>query len=194
MAGGTISIERCLFLRNTGGGTGASGGSGAIRFCTFAYDTASAGGGVFSIGTGVVVEYNTFYRCHSDWFGSAVNRSDGDGGTRNNLIYGCTGPNGPLYLTSTGTPHPTTGCNLFFANEGSGYAGNWSAGPADVFADPEFCDEVNLDLRLRSSSPAAPANSPCGLIGAHEVGCGPVPVERTSWGKIKGAYRAQEGR
>jgi hypothetical protein len=192
---GPLLVERCLFLRNTGGGVGVSESDGAIRFCTFAYDTsAGSGGGIGTSMSDVVIESNTFYRCHAFNFGSAINRANEDGGTRNNIAYGCTGPNGPFYLTSSATPHPTTGCNLFFANEGSGYAGNWSAGPTDVFADPEFCDEVNLDLRLRSTSPAAPANNPCGLVGAWEVGCGPVSVERKSWGKIKGAYRVQEGR
>jgi hypothetical protein len=187
-------IEGCLFLRNTRGGVGVNGTSGAIRFCTFAYDSgATSGGGVFSLDSDVVIENNTFYRCHAAWYGSAIDRENVDGGTRNNIVYGCQGPHGAFFMYG-GTKHPTTGCNLFFANEGDGYDGDWEAGPTDIFEDPQFCDEASLNLGIADSSPAAPGNNPtCGLIGAEEVSCGTVSagasLETTSWGRIKGFYR-----
>jgi hypothetical protein len=71
--------------------------------------------------------------------------------------------------------------------------------------DPFFCEQMgalagqerrvcnlpNLDLGLRADSPCAGENNPdCGLIGALDVACsGPVPVEVTSWGRIKSRYR-----
>jgi hypothetical protein len=43
---------------------------------------------------------------------------------------------------------------------------------------------------LSETSPAAPANNVCGaLIGAYQVACGPVPVEETTWGRIKSIYK-----
>jgi hypothetical protein len=190
-------VERSLFLRNPEGGIAVGGSGGWIRFCTFAYDTSSidGGSGIYTSSSDVVIENNTFYRCSSSAPGSAVLRSGADGGTRNNIAYGCTGPGGALHLTGGGTAHPTTGCNLFFANTGGDYGGSWSAGPTDLFEDPQFCDEATLDLGIRSSSPASPDNNPaCGLIGAEDVSCGAISVDRISWGKLKEGWRTEPSR
>jgi hypothetical protein len=71
--------------------------------------------------------------------------------------------------------------------------GSGSFGPGDVVADPLFCDPENGDFTLSSQSPCLPGNHPdgvdCGLIGAFGQGCGPVSIEKLSWGRIKGMYR-----
>jgi hypothetical protein len=57
-------------------------------------------------------------------------------------------------------------------------------------ADPAYCGADDGDYTLRSDSPCAPPGvTGCGLVGALPVGCGPVSVTATSWGKLKGAYR-----
>ena len=85
-------------------------------------------------------------------------------------------------------------CTDIFSNLG----GNWigcvfgqSNVNGNIEADPQFCDRENDDLRLMSSSPCAPGNSPpgCALIGAHPVGCTATTLEPTSWGRIKALFR-----
>jgi hypothetical protein len=85
-----------------------------------------------------------------------------------------------------------TCCDLF-GNAG----GDW-VGPiggqfgvdGNIAANPLFCDSDNGDFRLHEDSPCAPdVNPECGLIGAWPVGCGPTPVEETSWGAIKAMFR-----
>jgi len=73
-------------------------------------------------------------------------------------------------------------------------------GPGNVDADPRFCapdacdfvDPVG-DYALDSTSPAAPAQNPCGLVGAYDVGCSitaaGAALEARSWGSVKAAYR-----
>jgi hypothetical protein len=66
-----------------------------------------------------------------------------------------------------------------------------------VHADPLFCDprgcgtpETGGDYYLRVGSPCLPGNSPCGaLIGALGEGCGGVPIDETTWGRIKATFR-----
>ena len=87
-----------------------------------------------------------------------------------------------------------TCCDLF-GNEG----GDWVGDIADqasingnISDDPLFCDLDSDDLHLMPSSPCAPVNSAgCGLIGAMDVGCGPIAVGPMSWSAIKGRYRCQ---
>lgn len=64
-----------------------------------------------------------------------------------------------------------------------------------VYADPFFCAPLPCnvlaggDYYLASNSPCLPGVSPCHeLIGALGQGCGAVPVEGTSWGRIKERY------
>ena len=53
-----------------------------------------------------------------------------------------------------------------------------------------ICDPDAGDFTIRSNSPCAPPGlTGCGLVGALDVGCGPVSVDEASWGKIKAAYR-----
>ena len=54
----------------------------------------------------------------------------------------------------------------------------------NISEDPLFCDPPSLDLRLHVDSPCA-AEGVCGLIGAWPVGCGPAPVEETTWARSR---------
>jgi hypothetical protein len=69
---------------------------------------------------------------------------------------------------------------------GTDLGGNFSA-------DPLFCDLEGGDYTLDAASPCLPGQHPdgveCGRIGALGLGCGATPVETTTWGRIKGAYR-----
>lgn len=87
----------------------------------------------------------------------------------------------------------TFNCTNIYGNSGddwTGCAASYMGTSGNSSTDPLFCGPEADDFTLRSDSPCAPANSNgCGLIGALPVGCGPVAVEATTWGQIKGAYR-----
>lgn len=186
-----LLIENCLFERcGTLGGLRIAESSGTIRFNTFAFDSAGWGGGAKLNDCNILVENNTFYRCHSQ-DGAALGIAFQDGGVRNNIFAYCTG-SGAAASFGGGPQHSDTGCNLFWQNEGGNYEREWLPAPTDLEADPEFCNEPTLDLTLRSTSPAAPANNPCGLLGAWDVQCGPVSIAPTSWGRLKNLYREVE--
>jgi hypothetical protein len=60
----------------------------------------------------------------------------------------------------------------------------------NISADPLFCDAAAGDFALRADSPCAgPGPYGCGTIGALDTGCGPVPVESLSWGRVKAKFR-----
>jgi hypothetical protein len=86
-----------------------------------------------------------------------------------------------------GSDRPYQGCS-----DQTGVAGN-------IAADPEYCGvDDSGNYFLQSDSPCAPGNHPdgygCGLIGAKEVMCGEVDIERRTWGNIKSLYRKEENR
>lgn len=60
-------------------------------------------------------------------------------------------------------------------------------GNGNVVADPYFCDPANRDYSLARNSPAI--THVAGPLGAIPIpGCGPVAVERTTWGRLKARY------
>jgi hypothetical protein len=80
-------------------------------------------------------------------------------------------------------------CNVFWDNDLGSIRGSALAA-TELVSDPRFCSPMAGNFSLAEDSPAAPGHNPCGvLIGAYPVGCGPVPVEQTTWGRIKNAYR-----
>ncbi|MEZ5063233.1 MAG: right-handed parallel beta-helix repeat-containing protein [bacterium] len=184
-------VENCSFVRCSDGGIQVRNCQGRIEFTTFAYDTSGAGGGAQLSRSTIEVSNNTFYRCHTDGSAAALSVSFTDGGVHNNIFTGCTTPRGTVSFGG-GTQHPSTGCNLFWDNEGDDFWNDWVPAPTDIEADPEFCNETVLDLTLHSTSPAASANSACGLLGAFDVGCGSVSVDATSWGRLKNLYRSSD--
>lgn len=82
-------------------------------------------------------------------------------------------------------------CSDLFGNAG----GDWVAcvsgelgTDSNIALDPMFCDAPNGDFRVSSTSPCAPPQSACGLIGAYDVGCGLTSVEPSTWGSVKAAF------
>ncbi len=91
-----------------------------------------------------------------------------------------------------GSPCDAMCCDIY-GNAGGDYVG-YLAGLDSVqgnfSSDPQFCDASSDDFSLAETSPCLDPPAPClGPIGAYGVGCGPVSVEATSWGRIKAAYR-----
>ena len=142
--------------------TSLESSSAALTRCTLAGNTGPAG---LWIGTGAAITLDrTIVALEID--GSAVQ---------------CEGVDAPAF----------TCCDL------SGNAGgDWGGCIADQLgtngnfsADPLFCDPSSGDWSLHEDSPCAPNNPECGQVGALGVGCGPSPVEITSWGALKGRFR-----
>lgn len=84
---------------------------------------------------------------------------------------------------------PSLACNDIWSNSPTNYVGlpDQTGINGNLSSDPLFCNFTALDLRLDQASPCAPDHSPagCALIGALAVGCGPVAVESSTWGRIK---------
>ncbi len=83
-------------------------------------------------------------------------------------------------------------CNLIF-NPDSTSLGSMApliGVDGNVLADPQFCGvDGSGNYLLQNDSPAAAANNTCGLIGAFDVGCGPVSVRQRSLGSLKSLMR-----
>jgi hypothetical protein len=74
----------------------------------------------------------------------------------------------------------------------AGIDGDGAAGDAggSIFDDPLFCDPSQGVFTLDAASPCLPNHNGCGvLMGARNLGCGPVSVQEKSWGHIKEMYR-----
>ena len=177
---GVVEIENSAFVRNRAslnGGGGAvhmsSVGGGAVRFCTFAFDSSGSGGGLSLGSSPVAVENNTFFGCHGEIAGSALAVGGSDPGVRNNIFAQCTGPRGAVRRT-VGANAGATGCNLFWSNE-TDYFGTWTQSGTDlVGVDPQFCDVTDNDFHVAASSTCLPENnfSECTeVIGAFGAGC-----------------------
>lgn len=192
------TIEHNLFLGNSGpgGGTGVNlrDITAMVRFNTFAYDTAAfTAGGVAvasnsSVFTEVIVENNTFWGCHGSGNSAAVaNLNALPLVFRNNLIAASTGA--PAMWRHGAFPQAISSCNDYW-NNAEGDFDDWAPGATDFYEDPLVCDPTQNDFRLMLNSPCGP-DSPigCGLVGAWDVGCGPVLVSPTTWGQIKNYYR-----
>jgi hypothetical protein len=90
----------------------------------------------------------------------------------------------------SGSITPIIRNNLAWRNlpaDGIGDCAVWWQSNGNIVADPYFCNPESSDYSLAQNSPAL--THPFGPLGAfHLPGCGPVSVERTTWGRIKAMY------
>ena len=90
---------------------------------------------------------------------------------RNSIIYKAA--NFGIECTGQGELTSDSGCNDTFGNA---FAVRDCTEPdTDYHADPQFCDEAHDVYTIMSTSPAAPANSGCGQVGAYLPACDPPP-------------------
>jgi predicted outer membrane repeat protein len=168
---GGCNLLMCIFAGNSAGGTGgAVHVSGSIsmlrsRHCTFAFNSASAGGGIGCDESNLVI-VNSIIAFST--LGEAVFCS-----------WEC-----DLALL----------CCDIYGNAGGdwvGCIGDQGGINENISEDPLFCDPGENDFTLHSDSPCAPFSPPnenCDLIGAEPVGCSPTATEGTTWGRIKALY------
>ncbi len=187
----TVVIEDCFFVDNLGHEGGAIAGglspSVIIRRSIFANNeaTGTAGGAIGFASSTVQMENNTFVGNITPFAGACIYfHSASDVRIERNIVANATG----VGIACQGGAHFIQ-CNDLWNNQNTNYQG-CQPDPVNISADPLFCDLAHLDLRLSESSPCAPAHSPpgCGLIGALDVGCGPVAVEPATWGQVKARY------
>ncbi|MEZ5063410.1 MAG: hypothetical protein R3B81_01695 [bacterium] len=205
---GSTWITDCTFVDNEAGSTGGAvmltGKSGyemhRITGCIFWRNRtlqATGGGGALSWDrSGGVLRGNTFVECFADAVGSVL-AIDQELTERLEMDHNVFAYNSgaPALFLGPSSEQPIAGCNLFWDNE----EGNWylyESDETDLFVDPRLCDLINGseftgDLSVADASPCLPSNSSCGeLIGARGEGCTDLAVEATTWGAIKGMYRA----
>jgi hypothetical protein len=94
-------------------------------------------------------------------------------------------------LSCAGGVTPLIRNNLAWQNVGGhgvGDCATWWQSDGNIVADPYFCSPMSGDYSLAQNSPAFTHEA--GPLGAfHLPGCGPVSVERTTWGRIKTLYK-----
>jgi hypothetical protein len=198
--GGGVTIANCRFEGNvavSSGGAVSIGGAQpwTIQDCTFwgnRSTSGGAGGGAVHVAaltsgtlTGCTFEGNG---APTVLGGSSVIFTSGVPVSLTNNIF--SGSIGFQAVRTTGAAQTISrSCNVYWNNAGGNTVG-FTLGATDRVVDPEYCDAPSGDLTLYETSPCLPANSAgCGLIGAHDQGCGSVSVEATSWGRVKEGYR-----
>lgn len=168
---GPVLFENCVFLaaRNAVGSgttwaTVAVSGSATLQACTFAGTTCGADVRL-EVGASVTLDRTIVAFAE----GSSVR-----------VV--CADPSATI----------TAACTDVFGNDGGDWAGciaGMQGEAGNLAADPLFCGLAVEDLSIRSTSPCAPGQSACGLIGALPVGCGITALTRATWGEIKGQFR-----
>lgn len=159
----------------------------------FFSDVEAAGGGLYLEGTAAWIHHNTIVE---NTGGTALSDTTAGGGIaivngsptieQNIIAYSLYG--GSVRCTGSGLPMFRD--NLTWSNivgEGSGTCAMWWEGNGNIVADPFFCAYLAGDYALAENSPAL--LHPAGPLGTLPVaGCGPVSVERTTWGRIKATF------
>jgi hypothetical protein len=173
-ASGIVVVEN-LFVRNRAGGLGGG-------------DTGS-GGAVWLIRFSGRIQNNTLVGNFGDGEtpcsggGFALKDTPASLLVRDNIIAfneGCG-------IACKGTVLTDLGPNLLWGNIEGDLGNGAGECPAQWFstvtiADPYFCDASNDDYTLAENSPAL------GMGALPTPGCGPVDVQRTTWGQIKAKY------
>jgi hypothetical protein len=191
-ATGEILIEGCTFedqVTSGGGGAISLSGTGpkVVSGCVFRdIDVPSGSGGCIWVVHGEsTISGNTMAFTHQVFSsGTAIAiTSPRPHLITNNIFAFMSGAPAMKFL---GGP-VTSRCNVFWeCTEGIGY----TIHETDRIVDPRFCDEEARDLTLDGMSPCLPQHSlGCGLIGALGEGCGTIPVQPTTWSRIKSAFR-----
>jgi hypothetical protein len=199
--GSAPTIRNCILLDNVadwlGGGIYCLGGAPRIIGCVISgnkagsYHGVGAGAAIYASSSDLTPENCTITRNESADGGSAGIHIELSSAsiTRTILRDNC----GGVFPDFQGNAEFDC-CD--FDTAGVEPLGVHPVGP-QVFSDPIFCDpngcgtpQAGADYHLGAGSPCLPENSPCHeLIGALGEGCSPVPVDATTWGRVKARYR-----
>ncbi|MFN8179079.1 MAG: right-handed parallel beta-helix repeat-containing protein [bacterium] len=174
-AGGTLSLDHCVFASNNTDAVGVAGTAAlSVKHCTFVgngsrtHNPDGPGSSIASLSgaPSITIDHNIITQ----------------GGPRTVAVYCHVAPTS---LVAT--------CSDIYGNPGGDWTGclaGMDTAGQNISKDPLLCDVANGDLRLQSASPCAPPNdNGCGLFGALGVGCGTTALQERSWGSIKALYR-----
>jgi len=189
-----LTLTDCAFTQNSAASGGAtlsqSGTLHSVSACLFAENTASSSGGGMrfqNLPGNAVIEINGCSLVGNS--NGQLDGIDGDAEIANAII--AFAEAGPAVTGSA-----TATCCDIFGNAGGDWTGDLAGQlglDGNFSEDPRFCDPVSGDYTLEAGSPCLPGNHPqgsdCGVIGALGEGCPASPVEATTWGGIKAAYR-----
>lgn len=190
-----VTFQRCLFSGNSAlnnGGAVYAQNVGSLSFmnCTFMGNTAGEDAG------GVCLYYSdgSFLGCTFDAnsagdYGAALTVSSCTA-TLDACIISNSTSGEAVFVWSGGSIILT--CSDIFGNPG----GNWTGDIADqlgvddnIEEDPQYCGVAGSgDYTLQSDSPCASANSECGHMGAHPVGCDDTGIAPATWSGVKALY------
>jgi hypothetical protein len=192
-----FDIVDCQIYNNTsafGGGIFAIQAALTIENTVIVNNTATVEGGAFygralfpSFMNGCTVSSNEAPD------GSAVYLIAGSPVGIERTIFSFNGAGTPISLLSGAAP--TVGCcDLFGNSAGDALPAGAIDNGHNISADPGFCNPPWWhDPTLDANSPCLPGNHPdgadCGMIGARQVNCNTVPVEKRTWGHIKALFR-----
>jgi hypothetical protein len=84
-------------------------------------------------------------------------------------------------------------CSDVYGNQGGDDLPPGSDAGGNLSVDPQFCGSLGTWYYwLQEDSECLPNNHPggpwCEVIGAFPAGCGSVPAEKASWGRLKAIY------
>ena len=190
-------IADCWFESNSSARGGAIGGLDDCVFqvsgCTFYANQADEGGAVYSY----YDKGSSFTGCTFVANGAALGCGLSLQGAQSIALDRCLVAHGEggaaIHVAAVGGV--LLSCCDLFGNAGGdwvGTIGDQLLLAGNLCADPLLCDPPAGNLYLHADSPCAPWTPPnpqCDLIGAWPVGCGPIGVERTSWGGLKNLFR-----
>ncbi|MGH2569826.1 MAG: right-handed parallel beta-helix repeat-containing protein [bacterium] len=199
-------FTRCIFAGNTSwSGSGMGLGNWpkvTLVDCLFDGNVAVVGGGgglgLDEHGCEVIATNCTFVNNRAPGSGQHLFVNQTSIVTLRNSIFwgGCAAVN-PAYVALNGTID--VDCSIVEGGESAiTGVGNVVYGPSNQDVDPEFCAPGNCetqagDYTIAGASPAAPWQSPCGLVGAYPVACGVTSagfsLEPESWSAVKARYR-----
>ena len=202
MWGSSPLIRNCIFENNTalqGGAFCFARGEPVLERCVIASNVATEfpAGGIFCDRTELTIRHCTIVGNSSGVDADGPREAGGIAlANKSNVLIEHTiiadSPRGEAVWCQTGSTVEVV-CSDFFGNAGGDWIGcvEELLGTNQNFSlPPLFCSPDTHDYTLRENSPCAPPGvTECGLVGALEVACQPTPIERLSWGAIRGRYR-----
>jgi hypothetical protein len=198
----TAEFSNCRFLDNSGGRGGAIWGNSTSKTgCLFARNTADQGGAIWGNGFNDEFSVNCTYTGNSAPEGGGIYAGANYG---NPVILIDTiianSPEGEAIWAASGVELQLS-CSDLYGNAGGDWMGSFAPQVdmnGNFSANPCFCAAELDDFQLCADSYCLPGHHPWGcnqLVGAYGQGCadcscsGPVAIESTTWGSVKGLYR-----
>ncbi len=199
-AGPSPVLFGCRFIGNSaadaGGGIHGHGSSAPhIMYCTFSGNAAGTeGGGIFVDDDSLFFIVLTTLTGNAASTGAAVSVGSHASLVMNDSIvaFNADGAAVACGLLS----QATLGCCVVYGNAGGDWVDCLAGQDGQLWnlnVDPEFCSsdpDADRNWTIQIDSPCMPTDD-CDYRGAWQEGCGTSPVEDSTWGRIKAAYRIE---